>query len=114
MPRATWKIAGEMLRYFTRARLGHELVLRQEVLQVVEVALGGRVEQEAVGRGPLAVVDDERVGRGQQVVGQHLELGDRDRAVELAVGGVVEEVEPPLEDVGLVGLLAERVTGSTP
>ena len=38
---------------------------------------------------------------------EHLELRDRDAAVELAVGRVVEEVEAALECTGLVGLLAE-------
>ena len=99
---------GEMFRYAGHDPLGDELVVRLDVLQVGEVPLGLRVEQEAVGRGPLAVDDRVRVGRGEQVVGQQLELVDRDPAVELAVGRVVEEVEPALEDVGLVGLLAEE------
>ena len=87
--------------------LGNELELGQEVLQVVEVAHRARIEQEAVGRGPLAVGDRVRVGERQQRVREHLELGDRDAAVELAVGRVVEEVEPALECAGLVRLLAE-------
>ena len=43
--------------------LGHELVLGQEVLEVLEVPLGRRGDQEAVGRGPLAVGDGVGVGR---------------------------------------------------
>ena len=70
-----------------------------------------RVDQVAVARGRLAVDDRELVGRRQEVVGEHPELVDRDGAVELAVGGVVKEVEPSLEDVGLVGPLADGRQG---
>ena len=40
-------------------------------------------------------------------MGQHLQALERDLAFELAVGGEVEEVEPPLLDTGRVGLLVE-------
>ena len=47
------------------------------------------------------------VGRRQQDAAQHLEFVDRDRAVELAVGGIVEEVEPALLGGRIVGVLVE-------
>ena len=77
------------------------------MLQGDEVALGGRVEQEAVGRGSLAIGDRVGVGRRQQDAAQHLVFVDRDRAVELAVGGVVEEVESALLGGRIVGILVE-------
>ena len=41
-------------------------------------------------------------------MGQHLEAIERDAALELAVGQVVEIVEPTLERARLVGVLIEQ------
>ena len=85
-----------------------EFKSRQTVLQLSKVPQGSRREQIAVGRGALAVDDRERVGRRQEVLRELHERLKRDRAEQLAVGGVVEEVEPPLQDVGLVGSFARQ------
>ena len=77
------------------------------MLQGDEVALSGRSQQEAVGRCSLAVGDGIGIGSRQQDARQHLALVHRDRAVELAVGRVVEEVEPALLGGRVVRVLVE-------
>ena len=88
-------------------RLGHPLERRQDVLQGDDVALSGRIEQEAVGRCSLAIGDVISIGRRQQDAGEHLQLVHRDRAVELAIRRVVEEIESALFGGRIVRVLVE-------
>ena len=79
------------------------------MLEVDEVACRQWRNEEAVGRGPLAIDDHVGVGLGKQGVGQHLEALDADAALKLAIGQIIEVVEPPLEGCRLVWILVEGV-----
>ncbi len=104
---ATPNWAGETFRYFLTSALGHPLIGRQRALQGDEITLRRRSQEEAVGRSTLPIGHVVSIRRWEQDPAQHLELVDRDRAVELAVGRVVEEVEPPLLGGRIVGVLVE-------
>ena len=82
------------------------------MLKVLIVALGGRSDQVSVPRGRLAIDDAESVGGREERPREDRERADRNRTLERAVGGIIEEVEPALESRWRIGLIARFSVGS--